>query len=202
MSTAGKVLSVLTILLALVWVMLSSALTEFNKAGAKAVEKAKADLVSASETYQKLVVDLQATKDETDKQQVKTLAEVTELRERQADKEKERSQALQLASRIKLQVEGADASLKAAEILDKERLEEKEAETKALEETKTLVAKLMGENNDFLAKLSELRDQFAKTLQANKAMTDRLNKAGNPPKVPTTSRPATPGARVPVSASR
>ena len=202
MSTAGKVLSVLTILLALVWVVLTSAVADFNRAGGKAVEKAKADLAAAEPAYAKTMVDLQTTKDDTDKQQVKTLDEITALRERQADKEKERSQALQLSSRMKLQAEGAEGSLKSAETLDKERLEEKEAETKAMEEAKALVAKLIGENDQYLAKLSELRDQFAKTLQANKEMTDRMNKTGTPRPTPTTSRPATPGSVTPVAVSR
>jgi len=186
MSTAGKVLSGLTILLAMVWVVLTSAITEFNRSGTRAVEKAKTELAAAEEAYAKLLVDLQKTKDDTDTQQVKTLSEVTSLRESQADKEKERAQALQLSSRMKLQVEGADAGLKAAETLDKERLEEREAETKAKEEAKALVAKLMTENDEYLNRLAELRDQFAKTLQANKALTERLSKSAS---VPTASHP-------------
>ena len=202
MSTAGKVLSVLTVLLALVWVVLTSAIADFNKAGTRAVEKAKKDLIAARESYTKLVVDVQTAKDATDKQQVQTQDLLTTLQGRQSDKEKERSQSLQLVSRFKLQDEGAEAGLKAAQNLDDERLQEKEAETKAREDAKALVAKLMGENDEYLNRLSDLRDQFAKTLQANKAMADRLNKARDSVPVPTTSRPATLAPSVPVSLAR
>jgi len=167
------------------------------------LRRPKKDLIAAQEAYTKLVVDLQATKDETDKQQVQTQDELAALQGRQSDKEKERSQSLQLASRFKLQVEGADASLKAAQNLDQERLQEKEAETKAKEEATALVAKLKGENDEYLNRLSELREQFAKTLQANKAMADRLNKSSNPSRsAPTTSRPATSAPSAPVSLAR
>ena len=202
MSTAGKVLSVLTILLAMVWVVLTSTYAEYNKAGTQAVDKAKKDLVAAREAYSKLLVDVQKTKDDTDKQQIQTQAELVTLQGRQSDKEKERSATLQQASRFKLQAEGSEASFKAAQNLGQERLQEKEAETKAREDAKALVAKLMGENDEFLDHLTQLRERFAKTLEANKTMAKRLNKAGGTAPVPTTSRPAAPTSTVPASVSR
>ena len=202
MSTAGKVLSVLTVLLALVWVVLTSAIADFNKAGTRAVDKAQKDLIAARKSFTTLVVDVQTAKDATDKQQVQTQDVLTTLQGRQSDKEKERSQSLQLVSRFKLQAEGAEAGLKAAQNLDDERLQEKEAETKAREDAKALVAKLMGENDEYLNRLSDLRDQLAKTLQANKAMADRLNKARDSVPVPTTSRPAALAPSIPVSLAR
>ena len=202
MSTAGKVLSVLTILLAMVWVVLTSTYAEYNKAGTQAVDKAKKDLVAAREAYSKLLVDVQKTKDDTDKQQTQTQAELVMLQGRQSDKEKERSATLQQASRFKLQAEGSEASFKAAQNLGQERLQEKEAETKAREDAKALVAKLMGENDEFLDHLTQLRERFAKTLEANKTMAKRLNKAGGTAPVPTTSRPAAPTSTVPASVSR
>ena len=148
------------------------------------------------------MVDVQTTKDATDKQQVQTQDELTALQGRQSDKEKERSQSLQLVSRFKLQADGAEAGLKAAQNLDDERLQEKDAETKAREDAKALVAKLMGENDEYLNRLSELRDQFVKTRQANKALADRLNKRAGSAPVPTTSRPASLVPGVPVSLAR
>ncbi len=133
-----------------------------------------------------------------------TQGEQSALEARRLDHEKGRAQALQLASRFKLQVEGSEAGLKAAKTLDDERLAEREAETKAREEAKALVEKLKGQNDEMLGRLTGLREKFSKTLRANKEMANRLNKAGgasSPRPSRTTSRPATPGASSPVNRS-
>jgi hypothetical protein len=179
MSTLGKVLSVFTILLAIVWIVLSAGVTELNRTAAAAVEKKKAEALKLDEDVRGLAVAIQETKDKTDVQQVGTQDLLTAIQARQADREKERSQVLQVALRFKLQAQGADASKAAAEKLNEERLAEKTAETEAKAAEERAVAKLMTENDALFKQLAELRENFKTTLAENKALVDRLGKSGN-----------------------
>jgi hypothetical protein len=192
MSTVGKVLSILVILLAIAWIVLSAGVTELNRSAAAAVEKKKAEAIKLAEDVHGLAVSIQQEKDKTDTQQVATQDMLTAIQARQADKEKERSQILQIAHRFKLQAQGGDSSETAAKKLNEERLAEKTAETEAKAAEEKVVAKLMSENDDLFKRLAELRENFKTTLAENKALVDRLGKStkGSSAGAYTPARPA------------
>jgi hypothetical protein len=179
MSTVGKVLAVLVLLLAIGWIVLSAAVTELNRSAAAAVEKKKADAIKLDEEVRGLAVAIQQEKDKTDAQQVATQDLLTGIQARQADREKERSQILQIAQRFKLQAQGAQSSEAAAQKLNEERLAEKTAETEAKAAEEKVVTKLMSENDALFKQLAELRENFKTTLAENKALVDRLGKSAN-----------------------
>lgn len=177
MSTAGKVLSVLVILFAIVWIVLSAGVTELNRSAEATVEKKKAEVLKLDADVRGLAVTIQQEKDKTDTQQVATQNMLTAIQARQADREKERSQVLEIAQRFKLQAQGTETSLAAARKLNEERLAEKTAETQAKADEEQAVAKLMSDNDALMKHLAELRESFTTTLAENKALVDRLGKS-------------------------
>ena len=77
MSTAGKVLSVLVTLLAAVWVVLAAGVTQLNRNGASAVEKAQQQLVQVEKDVAKVKHDVAALVDEAFNERLRTQNDVT-----------------------------------------------------------------------------------------------------------------------------
>lgn len=195
MSTAGKVLTVLSMLLAALWVLLAASVTQLNRNGAKAVQ----DLQSKVAVVEKQVADTRAEirklNDSVQLERTQTQNESTTLQARQSEVEKELSQSLESVSRVKLQLDGVTATVNRGKADSQQRLAEREAETKSKAESLALVEKLRGENGQLLNELTGLREKFRSTLQSNKALADRLLQHGNaavPTRPASSSGPGTP----------
>ena len=178
MSTAGKVLSVLVTLMAVVWILLVATVAQLNRNGTKAVEDLQTQVAKLEADVARTDREVQQTKDQTHTLQRVTQNDLTVLQARQADTEKKRTLQLETTTRVRLQLTDAETMIKSAEVDRKHREEEKEAETKALAETRSSVEKLKGENAQLLARLTSLRGKFKATLKDNKSMVERLNRSG------------------------
>ena len=176
MSTAGKVLSVLIVLVSIAWILLSAAAAELNRNGAKSVDALRVQVDKLEADFARLEADLQALKDNTYLEQLKTQNDLTDLQARQSEVEKARSQAVETLKRVQYQSEGRKGILAGSQKLNEERLAEKQAETKALEDARASVETLKSENTTLLATLTGLRDQFKSKLEENKGMVERMNK--------------------------
>ena len=191
MSTAGKVLSVLVTLVAFLWILLASSVTQLNRNGTQALEALKKQVA-------KLETDVIATNrafvelsEQIDQQQRNTQTALTVLQTKQSGVEAKRAEYLEIASRVRLQVADVDSMLKAATTHSEQRLTEKDAETKGLADPQAAVETLKGQNSELLARLSSLREKFASTLKKNKSLIEQLLKSPAPAAVPAAlTRPA------------
>jgi hypothetical protein len=85
-----------------------------------------------------------------------------------AEKEKARAQSLESASRVKLQAEGMENTLKSAQADQEQRQKDKEGETAAKAALEKSVADMEKENEGLLAQLKDLREKFKTALAANR----------------------------------
>ncbi len=180
MSTAGKVLVVLNVLLLGVWTFLAAAVDQNNVNWAKGIEKIKADMV-------KVQADLEETKAKADQ----TLHKVTEhqiAKERDmrlvlmrvSAAERQLSNTNESLSRVKIQLDNYKAAVETA----KNGLEARKAEKAKLEKDKAdeeaLVKRLQGENADKTGELVSLRDEFVAKLKENQTDVEKQLKGGKP----------------------
>jgi len=179
MSTAGKVLTVLSLLLTALWVLLAASVTQLNRNGAKAIE----DLQSKVATIEKQVADTRAEirklNDSIAVERSQALDELTTFQARQSEVEKQRSEALESLSRVKLQLDEVTANVNQGKSDSAQRLAEREAEKQGKADSLALVEKLRGDNGQLQNELAGLREKFRTGLQSNKALADRLLQHGN-----------------------
>ena len=168
MSTAGKVLTVLVMLMALVWVLLSSSVTQLNRNWTKVVADNKAKIEDLSEKNVVLDHDVQVEKDKTYQEQSVTENELAVLEHRQSDLEKARAQELEASSRAKLQLETTEAAVKGADADREQRIADLSAEKTAKQELEAEVKKLKEERERLVAELEGLRTKFQTALKANR----------------------------------
>lgn len=177
MSTAGKVLTVLVMLVAVVWVMLSATVAELNRNGTRAVAKLEEQVGKLEIQVKEAERSLDNLKEATHTEQVKTQNDLTTLQARLSDVEKERSEYKETSARVQLQLNDAETLLKNGTAESDQRQKTKDDETKALADARAGVEKLKASNAELLARLTGLRDTFKAMLQENKSLVDRLKKS-------------------------
>jgi chromosome segregation ATPase len=168
MSTAGKVLTVLVMLLAIVWVLLSASVTQLNRNWTKQVAENKTKIEDLTEKNLVLEHDVQAEKDKTFQEQAVTENDLAVLESRQSDLEKARAQELEAAARAKFQLETTEAALKGAKADQEQRVADLNSEREAKKTLEADVEKLMSENGKLLAQLAQLREKFKTALKTNR----------------------------------
>jgi len=176
MSTAGKVLSALTVLMTLVWVLLSATVAQLNRNGTKAVDDLKQQVSKLETDARAGEDDIRAAKNNTYNEQAATQNDLAALQARQSDKERALADVREINSRVKLQLAGVEGMVKSSATLKDERTSEKAAETQAKADAEASVQRLDRENADLLARLTDLRSKFKSTLEQNKGLVQRLNK--------------------------
>lgn len=174
MSTAGKVLVVLVMLVAAIWTVLASGVAELNKSGSEQVAKQKDQVTSLEQQVAKATRDLALLKDEIALKQEETDQQLRVIRVQQADLQKARSETIEIASRVKLQVALMQESLKRAEatkdLRHKEHSQEVEAKAAAEREVETLKQ----EHAELVDQLDQLRSKFKATVESNRQLLARL----------------------------
>jgi chromosome segregation ATPase len=167
MSTAGKVLSVLVMLVLVVWIVMAAGVARLNTNGNTAlhdlieqVEKLRADVEQTQ-------VDVAGLRDQTSSIQEKVDHDLTVLRDRQVELERSRSQIVESLERSKHQFATVEESVKSAQALLEHRNSERDAEQKALADTRSEVKTLMADSSQLMNQLDTLRKNFQKTYHAN-----------------------------------
>jgi chromosome segregation ATPase len=180
MSTAGKVLIVLILLVLPIWIIMFSAVAELNKNGTQAVQALKERIVKLEEDIARNEHEIVALKDEIGLEQTAMGTQIAFLRSRQADAEKARSEMTEMQKRVKYQLAGLEAALKNAQTTREFRDAEKKTVTKQIADAEDEVKKLQEEHADLTAQLERLRSEFKETLESNRELADRLSKANRP----------------------
>jgi uncharacterized protein (DUF3084 family) len=178
MSTAGKVLTVLSVLMLVVWIVMISAVAQLNTNATQALEKVKSDI-------EKLKVDVAQTNDTATKLRVQVneeqAAKGRELRLvgiRLSTAERQLTTTKENLARVQNQVANYTKTLAAAQEDKEARIQEKaDLETqKAAGEA--LVKRLQGENDELLGQLTKLRNDFQEILKKNTYEAESLYKSG------------------------
>ncbi|HEY2157487.1 MAG TPA: hypothetical protein VGH33_17805 [Isosphaeraceae bacterium] len=178
MSTAGKVLTVLSVLLMIVWIMLISGVAQLNTDSAKRVT----DLRKKAEDLRTEVTKAQQEATDTHnaivKEQEDKDRELAHARIRESRAEVQLTETRELLAWNQYLVEKAAGALAAAKEDLNLRNQEKADLEKAKADGTALVDKLRGENAERLDQLAKLRDEFQKARQQNVGAVDSLRGAG------------------------
>jgi hypothetical protein len=193
MSTAGKILTVLTMLTAVVWVLLTASVTQLNRNGAKAVKVYKEKIAVAEKQKTDTQIEIRTTVDETKLTGTRSQNDLTTRQAKLSEVEKIRSQMIESVTRVKLQLDGLNATVARGQADVKERVAERGTEKQGKAGSLALVEKLKGENGQLLAQLQSLRAKFRSTHESNKAMVQRrIQRQGNGVPTRPASIPGTP----------
>jgi chromosome segregation ATPase len=182
MSTAGKVLTVLVLLLAPIWMFLMATVAQLNTNWTEAIDARDKDIAKLEEQVKTNEREIQALKDQVASQQDTTERTSAVLRSQVAEVERQRAEAIEIQTRVASQVETINAALKNAEAARELRKTELANEQTAKKQFEDEVEKLKGENTALLDELTNLRNDFKETLESNRALKERLIKGGQTPK--------------------
>ncbi len=174
MSTAGKVLSVLIVLVTVAWVFLTAAVSQLNHNGTKAVDALKVQVAKLETDLTRATRDLDKAKDDWHLDQAVTQKRLTVLQARQSDIEKARSAVQEIATRVTLQLADAETIAKTSAADRDQRIVEKKAEIEDLAKTRAEVERRKTERTDLVGRLTELRKKFQTTLDENRRLTQRV----------------------------
>ena len=153
MSTAGKVLAILVMLMSLVWMVVSAGVSQLNTNGNKQLHDLAEQIAKLEDEVQQAEVDIVALKNSTSSLQERLDHEVTELRARQSDLEKDRSQIVEALSRWQYELETVQETIDRSKSALEHRIEEHENGQQVLAKTKSEVKDLMDRSG-------ELRNQL------------------------------------------
>jgi chromosome segregation ATPase len=170
MSTAGKVLIVLVMLVTLVWVVLSAGVSRVNT-------NFNTRLYELTTEVEKLQGQVKDTQDEI----ASTLIQASQaqeqidrdymlMRSKQSDTERARSQVADTVAGVKYELEIVDGTAKAAQTDLDNRTTEHQELTKLLEKERADVKALMANCSKDRDQLAALRKQFQAKYQSNVEM--------------------------------
>lgn len=167
MSTAGKVLSVVSALFAIVWMILAAGIAQLNTNGNTLVHELQGQVEKLATEVDQTRVDVSHLRDETASVQEKVDRGLTVLRAKQNDLEKARSQIIEALTRAQYQIAVLEETVKESQTALANRNEEIETKKKDLAtaraEVQTLIAKTSAMRNE----LGALREKFQATYSSS-----------------------------------
>jgi chromosome segregation ATPase len=167
MSTAGKVLIVLVMLMTLVWVVLSAGVSRYNtNANTKVFELAK-QVEELQEKVKKTQDEVASTLTQTAQEQERIDRERALLGSKRSDLERARSQISDTLSGVKYELEIVEGTAKTAQTDLDNRTAEHQEETKILEKERADNQELMASCGKQRDQLASLRKDFQSKYRAN-----------------------------------
>jgi chromosome segregation ATPase len=167
MSTAGKVLVVLILLVTVGWLFLGSGVAQLNRNGNAALAKLQADLAKAEEGLQQAQVDLVRIKDQTSQFQENMDTQVAVIRARVTDVEAAGSRLKAVLNNMQHQLETVQNTVEQAQHDLDVRKQERADETKALADARAEVRRLRDRDGELTDRLASLRREFKATYEKN-----------------------------------
>ncbi len=168
MSTAGKVLVVLVLLVAPIWVILFSGVAELNKSGTAQIDASKKQIANLENQVSKIEKDIAKLKDDIALEQEKMAEQLAVMRSHQADLQQARSSTAEIAASVKYQVAAMQEAAKRAEATRDLRGTEKTQEIAAKAAAEAEVEKLKQEHATLAEQLDKLRSDFKNTVDTNR----------------------------------
>jgi len=168
MSTAGKVLIVLVMLLLPVWILLVSAVAQLNKNGGQAVAAEQKKYASLETQFRESKELARKTRDEHSLLTTTAGEDVAVLRAKQSGLESIRSSVLEDQSRKQIALGHMQAALKNAETDREHRIKEKAQMITDKSDMEKEVQQLMAVTTELTNQLEKLRNDFKSTYEQNK----------------------------------
>ena len=176
MSTAGKVLTVLVLLVTLVWVVMLSAVTQLNvnweqkiAAQQKNLDDLTKEAAQARDSILALTEEARAEQDATDRDLRVVLEKIAATEGRQ-------SSTTEYLTRLKAQVADYLAAVERARTNLATREAEKAKNLDDLAKKRDEIAKAQATNAELRTQLAQLQDEFKRLLAENTAKLDRAAK--------------------------
>lgn len=167
MSTAGKVLSVLVMLVLIGWIVLAAGVSRINTNGNEALHKLIQEVEKLRGDVEQTQVEVAGLRDQTGIIQEKIDHDLTVLRDRELDLERTYSQIDESRKRYQYQLGTVEEAVKSAQELLQHRVAERDAEQKALADARAEVKALLADSSQLMDRLSSLRKTFQETYQKN-----------------------------------
>ncbi|WP_406698867.1 hypothetical protein V5E97_08275 [Singulisphaera sp. Ch08] len=177
MSTAGKVLVVLVLLLLPVWIILVSAVATLNMEWTQALAKQTQQIETLEGDVAKNQLAIAELQDQIALEQLASEEQQAALRSRVADVERAKAEAIQLQTGVQVQLEMLKQAVAKAGIARDDRTKEQMNETAGLAEARKNVDELKAANSELLNELTQLRDEFKSLLESNKTVVERMLKS-------------------------
>ncbi|WP_435011321.1 hypothetical protein P12x_002628 [Tundrisphaera lichenicola] len=178
MSTAGKVLTVLILLVMIIWVVVLSGVTTLNVNWEQKIDKQEKQLQTLQADAEKAASDIIRLTEQARREQDATERDLAEVLVRIATAERRQSATVESLTRLKAEVADYTAAVERAEINKKNRDAEfaqvEEDVRKKLDE----IAKSQTLNSDLRDQLAKLQDDFKKLMADNTAQVEQAVKAG------------------------
>ena len=178
MSTAGKVLTVLILLVMVGWVVMLSAVTQLNvnwlekiAAQQKTLDQATEDFTKARDDGYRITEQARSKQDETDRELRFKLTKI-------AGSEARQSSYVEDLSRIKAQVADALSGVEVAKVNLAIREAEKIKNQENLAKLRDQIAQFKATNGDLRSQLGQLQDDFKRLLAENAAKLGKTAKEG------------------------
>lgn len=167
MSTAGKVLSVLILLVSVGWIFLAAGVAQLNRNGNERLAKLAADLEKAEADLSKAHLDLMKAKDDARNLQSGMETQMAVIRARMGDVEAANSRLKSILNDLQGQLANMEATVAQAGHDLEVRKQEKESETKLLADARAEVMRLRGVDGDLTQRLASLRQEFKDKFEQN-----------------------------------
>jgi chromosome segregation ATPase len=173
MSTAGKVLVVSIMVAILAWLILAGGVARLNRNGNEALKKLTDEVAKAQADLQDTRQQIASLRDESRSTHAQIDRDLTALRANMAVLEENRSEIVETLTRLQNQLDTVDATKKSADATLEHRIAEHKAEEKAMETLRSDVRTLKTENDQLMARLQSLRDQFQDNYHKNRQLLDK-----------------------------
>jgi chromosome segregation ATPase len=167
MSTAGKVLAVLVMLMSLVWMILSAGVSQLNTNGNQKLHDLAEQVEKLQDDVEKAQDDIDALKSSASSVQEQLDHEVTVLHARQSDHEKDRSQIRESLARWQYQLATVQETIDRAKTALQHRIEEYQTGEQVLAKSKSDVKELTDRSGELMNQLLALRKEFQSAYHAN-----------------------------------
>lgn len=173
MSTAGKVLVVLVLLLVVPWILMFSKVYDLNTNWGRRVQQLEQQYQQLSEQVAAREADLDRARHAVNLEQLSRDNAMTALRARIAAIEVRLTEQREAQERARLQNETLQTARTHAEATVAGRTQEKADTQKALDEAQALVETLRGEVQTRMDQLASMRDDFQRIVEENRQLMAR-----------------------------
>jgi cell division protein FtsB len=174
MSTPGKVLVVLVLLVLPAWIILVSTVAQLNKNAGEQVAKLQASVANLENEISTLKKNITGMKDQISLEQDTMREQLSMLRAQQSDLQKIRSEWIENSSRASYEVGGMKETAKRAEANRDLRANERMQEIAAMQTLETQVEQLKQEHARLTEQLNKLQGEFKTTVDSNRKLLENL----------------------------
>jgi len=181
MSTAGKVLVVLSVLMMAVWVVLVAAVAQLNTNANQTLAKLQADVGKLQADVDQAEQNALDLRERINVEQVAKERSLYLVRTRLAKAEATITGSQADLSQLKIQIDNYTKALASAREDLNLRNREKADLEKAKADEESTVNRIKGENAELLGRLTQLRADFQETLRKNTSEVQAQIKGGRKP---------------------